>query len=294
MSWVEEKGNWKWFDENSKQLTGWFLSPEDNRYYYLCSDTVQTEWFQDSDGRWYYFSPKKQIIDGKQYYLGQMITGWIEYNGKQCYLYDGSRPDLGIYRGQLLQDGTYTMPYDSNKKYTFDKDGYLVENNNGISDKGAEFIASWEGFYSKAYADPYYGASVKDYWTIGFGTCYCSNPSAFPNGLNSTCTRQEALKWLKEEADKCYNKIKTDLTNKGIFLSSHQMDALSSFSFNCGVNALFGSSLYRYIIQGGTDANKIKTYFRMWNKANGQVSKGLDRRRIAEAEMFSYGVYNNN
>ena len=40
--------------------------------------------------------------------------------------------------------------------------------------------------------------------------------------------------------------------------------------------------------------NKIKTYFRMWNKANGQVSKGLDRRRIAEAEMFSYGVYNNN
>ena len=89
-------------------------------------------------------------------------------------------------------------------------------------------------------------------------------------------------------------KIKTNLTNKGIVLSSHQMDALSSFSFNCGVNALFGSSLYKYIIQGGTDANKIKTYFRMWNKANGQVSKGLDRRRIAEAEMFSYGVYNNN
>ena len=139
-----------------------------------------------------------------------------------------------------------------------------------------------------------YGASVKDYWTIGFGTCYCSNPSAFPNGLNSTCTRKEALKWLKEEADKCYNKIKTNLTNKGIVLSSHQMDALSSFSFNCGENALFGSSLYKYIIQGGTDANKIKTYFRMWNKANGQVSKGLDRRRIAEAEMFSYGVYNNN
>ena len=91
MSWVEEKGNWKWF-ENSRQITGWFLSPEDNRYYYLCSDTVQTEWFQDSDGRWYYFSPKKQIIDGKQYYLGQMITGWMKYNGKQCYLYDGSRP----------------------------------------------------------------------------------------------------------------------------------------------------------------------------------------------------------
>ena len=162
MSWVEEKGNWKWF-ENGRQIIGWFLSPEDNRYYYLCSDTVQTEWFQDSDGRWYYFSPKKQIIDGKQYYLGQMITGWIEYNGKQCYLYDGSRPDLGIYRGQLLQDGTYTMPYDSNKKYTFDKDGYLVENNSLVSDACIDFIKSWEGYY----ATPYYDCvGVK---TLGYG-----------------------------------------------------------------------------------------------------------------------------
>ena len=73
MSWVEEKGNWKWFDENSKQLTGWFLSPEDNRYYYLCSDTVQTDWFQDSDGRWYFLKSSgamavTEYVDG--YYLG--------------------------------------------------------------------------------------------------------------------------------------------------------------------------------------------------------------------------------
>ena len=33
MGWVEEKGNWKWF-QNGRQISGWFLSPEDNRYYY--------------------------------------------------------------------------------------------------------------------------------------------------------------------------------------------------------------------------------------------------------------------
>ena len=267
-----ELDKWTYYDDNTnEQKLGW--QQIDGEYYYLYSDDIAKGWFKDkSDSNWYYFAPSKQVIDGKQWYKGQMLHGvWLDYKNKWYYFNEESGYG-GFYKGQMIHSCTYTTPY--GKTYQFDDEGALIENNKGISDKATEFIASWEGFYSKAYADPYYGASVKDYWTIGFGTCYCSNPSAFPNGLNSTCTREKALEWLKEEADKCYNKIKTNLTNKGIVLSSHQMDALSSFSFNCGVNALFGSSLYKYIIQGGTDANKIKTYFRMWNKANGQVSNG--------------------
>ena len=290
INWKQNGDKWLAYDENNIQTTGWLHDSNEDRWYYCYSSDIAKGWFKDVDGRWYYFSPCQQVTYNHQYYTGEMMVNWVKIDNKWYYLLPKSIPSEGVYKGQCLIDTTEEI---DGVSYSFDKSGAWIENN-GVSDKGIDFIASWEGFYSKAYADPYYGANVKDYWTIGFGTCYCSNPSAFPNGLNSTCTREQALTWLKEEADKCYNKIKTDLTNKGIALSNYQMDAISSFSFNCGVNALFGSSLYKYIIQGGTDANKIKTYFRMWNKANGQVSKGLDRRRIAEADMFSYGVYNNN
>ena len=282
MSWVEEKGNWKWF-ENGRQITGWFLSPEDNRYYYLCSDTVQTEWFQDSDGRWYYFSPKKQIIDGKQYYLGQMITGWIEYNGKQCYLYDGSRPDLGIYRGQLLQDGTYTMPYNPNKKYTFDKDGYLVENNSLVSDACIDFIKSWEGYY----ATPYYDCvGVK---TLGYGMT-----GEEIEGIGYV-TEEQATQMLKDWINKKYAPpIKKDLDSKGVTLKSNEFHSLVSFAYNCGVGALLGSTLYKNICNGVRDENTIISNFTAWSNGGGHRIEGLYRRRCKEANMFLYGDYTGN
>lgn len=293
MGWKQENDTWKWFDDSGKQITGWFKCSLDNSWYFLCSDDIMTGFLQDDDDRYYYFSPSQQIIDGKQYYKGQMVTGWIKYNEKQCYLYDGSRPDLGLYKGQCLIDGIYEMPYDKNKKYTFDKDGYLVEDNSGLSDKGAEFIGSWEGFYPKAYYDPYYPNNT-NWITIGYGTTYAVTPKAFPNGINSTCTKQQALEWLKEEANDCYNKIKANLNSKGISLSASQMDSLTSFAYNCGTSALFGSSLYKNICNGVIDENTIMSCFRMWNKANGQYSNGLDRRRIREANIFSKGVYENN
>ena len=282
MGWVEEKGNWKWF-ENGRQITGWFLSPEDNRYYYLCSDTVQTEWFQDSDGRWYYFSPKKQIIDGKQYYLGQMVTGWMKYNGKQCYLYDGSRPDLGIYRGQLLQNGTYTMPYDSNKKYTFDKDGYLVENNSLVSDACIDFIKSWEGYY----ATPYYDCvGVK---TLGYGMT-----GEEIEGIGYV-TEEQATQMLKDWINKKYAPpIKKDLDSKGVTLKSNEFHSLISFAYNCGVGALLGSTLYKNICNGVRDENTIISNFTAWSNGGGHRIEGLYRRRCKEANMFLYGDYTGN
>ena len=283
MSWVEEKGNWKWFDENGKQLFGWFLSPEDNRYYYLCSDTVQTDWFQDSDGRWYYFSPKKQIIDGKQYYLGQMITGWMEYNGKQCYLYDGSRPDLGIYRGQLLQDGTYTMPYNPNKKYTFDKDGYLVENNSLVSDACIDFIKSWEGYYAKPYYDC---VGVK---TLGYGMT-----GEEIEGIDYV-TEEQATQMLKDWINKKYAPpIKKDLDSKGVTLKQCEFDSLISFCYNCGVGALLGSTLYKNVVNGVRNSGTIMSNFTAWSNGGGRRIEGLYRRRVKEAKMFLYGDYTGN
>jgi GH24 family phage-related lysozyme (muramidase) len=58
---------------------------------------------------------------------------------------------------------------------------------------------------------------------------------------------------------------------------------------------MFGSSLYRYIVNGGRDSETILKYFRMWNKVieNNEpvVWEGLDIRRVAEANIFNNNIY---
>lgn len=286
-----DDGRWLAYDENNLQIIGWVHQSSDDKWFYCYSDDIAKNWFKDSDGRWYYFSPCQQVTYGHQYYVGEMMVNWVEIEDKWYYLIPNSIPSEGLYRGQTLINTTEEI---DGVNYNFNTSGEWVEDEEGVSDKCAEFIGSWEGFYSKAYADPYYGSSVQAYWTIGFGTCYCVHPEAFPNGLNSTITREYALELLKDEANKCYFKIVADLKSKGVTLNSDQISSLVSFSYNCGISALFGSSLYKNICNGVIDENTIMNCFRMWNKANGQYSNGLDRRRIREANIFSKGIYENN
>lgn len=286
-----EDNRWLAYDENETQITGWLHDLSRDTWYYCCSDNIQTNWLKDTDERWYYFFTEQCVDYGKQYYKGEMKTGWLNDNGKWYYLIPYSYPSLGIYKGQMLLNTTEEI---NGIEYTFDETGTWKENTGEVSDKLATFTGSWEGFYDHAYADPYYGEEIVSYFTIGFGTCYCSIPEAFPDGLNSTCTREQALQWLKQEETNCYKAIESNLKNKGIILKQHQIDALADFAYNCGTGALFGSTLYRYITNGGNDAETIKSYFRMWNKANGQVSVGLDKRRISEANLYNYGDYTGN
>ena len=292
VNWKEtEDGRWLAYQEDGTQITGWLHDLQRDTWFWCYSDDVAKGWFKDSDGRWYYFFPEQCVDYNRQMYKGEMKTGWLQDKGKWYYLSPFGSPIQGIYRGMMLQSITETI---DNVDYTFGVDGSWIEPNNGISNKCAEFIGSWEGFYSKAYADPYYGTNVKAYWTIGYGTCYCVKPEAFSNGLNSTCTKEQALEWLKEEANKCYFKIKKVAKDKGLELNEDQLSALTSFSYNCGTSALFGSTLWRNICNGVRDENTIKNNFCAWSMANGQRSEGLYRRRVREANMFLYGTYENN
>lgn len=68
--------------------TGWVQRDKD--WYYVDPETLwcRTGWFKDTDGKWYYLSPK----------TGKMHTGWIWDNGKWYYCgWDGS----------ICQDGWY-------------------------------------------------------------------------------------------------------------------------------------------------------------------------------------------
>ena len=72
-------------------------------------------------------------------------------------------------------------------------------------------------------------------------------------------------------------------------LSQHQFDALVSFVFNVGAGAYQRSTL-RQMILNNMDS-EIPTQFLRWNKVGGRVSRGLTRRRIAEALMYTQGCY---
>ncbi|NOW85908.1 lysozyme [Clostridium beijerinckii] len=238
---------------------------------------------------WYYLNPNGAMaagwiqLDNKWYYLdstGRMLTGWLQLENKWYYLNSD---------GSMYCSGTYTI---DGKKQTFNDKGEWQESL--LSDNGAKFIGSWEGFYDHAYADPYYGLSVKEYWTIGYGTCYCSIPDAFPNNLDSTCTEEQAVAWLKQEAKNCAETIKVDLDSKGVSLNQNQLDALISFAYNCGTDALLGSTLYRNIVAGIRDADTLRVNFQAWSKANGQTSVGLLKRREAEAALFLNADYTGN
>ena len=72
-----------------------------------------------------------------------------------------------------------------------------------------------------------------------------------------------------------------------------EVDALTSFAFNLGVQALSNSTLLWYY-NGGMVPEAAAQFLR-WDKmrVGGElvVSNGLHKRRVAEAAMFSLGDY---
>lgn len=67
-------------------------------------------------------------------------------------------------------------------------------------------------------------------------------------------------------------------------MTQGMMDALISFAFNLGVQALKGSTLLKKL--NADDKEGAANEFLKWNKARGKVLGGLVRRRMAEREIF--------
>lgn len=282
ITWKENNGKWTaWLGQT--QLLNWVHEVSSDQWYYCKSEDIAKGWLQvDNDGRWYYFVTEQTIINNKVYYKGQLFDGgWMKYKNKWVYCIPKSDSSKGLYRGQALCNGKYTI---NGKEYDFDKDCYWIEDSSLVSDALVNFVKSYEGYRSKAYYD---GTGCTDaQLTIGYGTTKAVVPSAFPNGVNSTCTESQACVWLKQEL----NKVATQIKAKGINLSQCQFDALCSFAYNCGTGALFGSTLWKNICNGVRDS-RLKDNFTAWSKAGGKTLQGLYNRRLEEYNMFMYGDY---
>lgn len=147
-----------------------------------------------------------------------------------------------------------------------------------LSEKGLELIKHFEGFRPNAYKCP---AGVI---TIGYGSTYYENGSKIK--ITDNITEEEAsdllngtLRFYELEVDK--------MTRDDI--SQDQFDALVSFAYNAGTQALRGSTLLKKVNKDPNDKT-ITAEFSKWVKAGSKTLQGLVTRRISEAKLYTNGV----
>lgn len=137
-----------------------------------------------------------------------------------------------------------------------------------ISQKGINLIKQFEGCRLTAYLDQ---VGVP---TIGYG-------STVGVRLGMTITQDEAdqrlLNFLSDIEDDINNMVKVEI-------DQNQFDALCSFAYNLGPNALKRSTLLTKLNEGDFDA--AADNFLKWVMAGGRVDPGLTKRRAYERELF--------
>jgi lysozyme len=143
------------------------------------------------------------------------------------------------------------------------------------SKKGIDLIKSHEGFSSKPYLCP---ANVV---TIGFGT------TRYPNGTkismkDAPITEAKALEYLIFDMKAFERNVDAYCRDD---INQNQFDALVSFCYNVGPNALKASTLLKKVNANPNDPS-IAIEFAKWNKGAGRVLKGLVRRRKEEAQLY--------
>ena len=151
------------------------------------------------------------------------------------------------------------------------------------SDNGRKFIEGFEGLILGAYDDandrivkP--GEHVYGTLTIGYGHTSAAGLPHVYTGM--TITQAQADQILASDLAA----IESDITHfVKVPINQNQFDALVSFDFNTG--ALGRSNVLRSI--NSKHFSEVPNDLMMWVHAGGQVSKGLVRRRHAEAVMFT-------
>lgn len=137
------------------------------------------------------------------------------------------------------------------------------------SERGIGLIKKYEGLMLVAYKCP---AGV---WTIGYG-----HTKDVAKGQR--ISREEADKLLSDDL----TPIEQNIDKMGLKINQNQFDALVSFAFNVGINALRGSTLLKKIRLNANDTT-IRDEFMRWVKAGGgKRLPGLERRRREESELY--------
>jgi lysozyme len=144
-----------------------------------------------------------------------------------------------------------------------------------LDKKGYDLIKEFEGLKLKPYLC---SANVP---TIGYGSTYYENGNKVKM-TDAPITKQRAETLFQIVADDFAKRV-VPLVTKPI--TQNQFNALVSFAFNVGVQALRNSTLLRLLNINPNDANIEKQFLR-WNKAGGVEVQGLTNRRIKESALY--------
>ena len=144
-----------------------------------------------------------------------------------------------------------------------------------LNTQGYRLICMFEGFSAKPYLC---SAKVP---TIGYGNTYYLNGKKVTL-LDKPITELEAFEMFKAIADKFADKVSKLVTTP---VDQNQFNALVSLAYNIGPANFQKSTLLKKVNFNHNDPS-IRTEFLKWNKAGGQVLKGLTIRRKAEADLY--------
>lgn len=151
-----------------------------------------------------------------------------------------------------------------------------------VTKEGILLIQEFEGCALTAYFDP-----RGNCWTIGWG-----RTKDVKEG--DTCAQDQADGWLKKEVQDLSALILRLAPN--VQLNDNQLSALVSFVYNVGLGKKGEKAGFLELISGEPstllkclrrgDLTWAAVEFPKWDKAGGQISAGILRRRLAEQALF--------
>lgn len=145
---------------------------------------------------------------------------------------------------------------------------------------GINTIKKWEGLCKKAYRYKN-GDYQEKYLTIGYGHY---GPDVKEG---QTITEEEAEALLRKDLVQ----FEKEVNSLGKNLRQEQFDALVVWMYNLGVGNFRSSTLRKKLLADADDVEVTEQMIR-WVRAGGKVTKGLQKRRVEEANIFlGYELY---
>ena len=143
-----------------------------------------------------------------------------------------------------------------------------------VNKAGRDLIKQFEGCKLKAYKCP------AGLWTISWGLTF------YPDGRKV----KEGDVITQQQAEEYFDAVVNDFAKQVDVLvksnvTANNFSAIVSFTYNVGIGNLKNSTLLKKVNANPKDAT-IPAEFRKWVRANGEVLKGLVRRRDAEAKLY--------
>jgi lysozyme len=143
-----------------------------------------------------------------------------------------------------------------------------------VNKAGRDLIKKFEGCKLRAYKCP------AGLWTISWGLTFYPDGTKVKEG--DVITQQQAENYFNAIVDDFAKKVDALIKSN---VSENNFSALVSFTFNVGIGNFQRSTLLRKVNANPKDAT-IPAEMRKWVRANGEVLKGLVRRREAEAKLY--------